>query len=109
MWLWGKIDVLSGHKIRYTKKELVQKLKQHGFEILFARYFFIGITPLLFLRTALNKDDGSRVRDEEYNHDISMNSLLSYILLFISRVENRFNRFLPNWFGGSLLVVSQKR
>lgn len=109
MWLWNRDDAIAGHKTRYTKQELVQKLENNGFEVLNARYFFISITPLLFLRRMLNKDDGSKVRDEEYNHDISMNPTMSKILLFISRIENKLNKFLPNWFGGSLFVIARKK
>lgn len=109
MWLWNRDDAIAGHKIRYRKKELVQLLEENGFEVLNVRYFFIAITPLLFLRRLLNKDDGSKVKEEEYNNDISMNSLLSKILLFISRIENRLNKFLPNWFGGSLFVIARKK
>lgn len=109
MWLWNRDDAIAGHKIRYTKKELVKRLEQNGFEVLSARYFFMAITPLLFLRRVLNKDDGSKVKNEEYNSDISMNSTLSKILLFISRVENKLNKFLPNWFGGSLFIIARKK
>lgn len=108
MWLWNRDDAIAGHKRRYTKKQLVIKLKNNGFEIVTARYFFIFITPLLYLRTILNKDDKSSVRKEEYSNDISMKPLLSNILLFISRVENKINKFLPNLFGGSLLVIARK-
>lgn len=109
MWLWNRDDRIAGHKIRYIKKELIQRLENNGFEVLTVRYFFIVITPLLFLRRVLNKDDGSKVKEEEYNSDISMNPMLSKILLFISRIENKLNRFLPNWFGGSLFVIARKK
>lgn len=109
MWLWNRDDTIAGHKIRYTKKELAEKLEQNGFEVLTARYFFISIIPLLFLRRVLNKDDRSKVKDEEYNSDISMNSTISNIVLFILRVENKINEFLPNYFGGSLLIIARKK
>lgn len=108
MWLWNRDDAVAGHKIRYTKKELVRRLKDNGFEVLSSRYFFISITPLLFLRRILNKDDGSTVKEEEYNSNISMNPIISKILLFISRIENKLNKFLPNWFGGSLFIIARK-
>ena len=57
MWLWNRDDAIAGHKIRYTKKELINKLESNGFEILKARYFFIGIIPLLFFRTILNRGE----------------------------------------------------
>ena len=109
MWLWNRDDAIAGHKIRYTRKELSDKLEQNGFEVLTARYFFISIVPLLFLRRVLNKDDRSKVEEKEYNSDISMNSVISNILLFISRIENKINQFLPNYFGGSLFIIARKK
>ena len=108
MWLWNRDDAIAGHKIRYTKKVLVDKLEYNDFEVLNARYFFMSIVPLLFLRKILNRDDGSEVKEEEYHNDISMN-FISNILLFISRIENKLNKFLPNWFGGSLFIVASKK
>jgi 2-polyprenyl-3-methyl-5-hydroxy-6-metoxy-1,4-benzoquinol methylase len=108
MWLWNRGDAIAGHKTRYTKNGLLDKLKANGFEILQARYFFISIIPLLFLRTILNRDNKSEVKETEFSNDISMNYLFSNILLFISRVENKINHLLPNIFGGSLLVIARK-
>lgn len=108
-WLWNRDDAIAGHKTRYTKKELIDKLQTNGFEILKARYFFIAITPLLYLRTILNKDDKSNIKNEEFNIDMSMNPLLSNILLFVSRIENKISNFLPNLFGGSLFVIARKK
>lgn len=109
MWLWNRDDTIAGHKIRYTKKQLLQKLKNNGFEIVNARYFFISIVPLLLLRRLVNKDLGNAVETEEYAQDISMNPMINNILLFISRIENKINDFLPNLFGGSLFVIARKK
>lgn len=108
-WLWNRDDAIAHHKRRYTKKELIKKLENSNFEILKARYFFITITPLLYLRTILNRDDGSTIKESEFSADISINPILNRILLFISKVENRVNRFLPNWFGGSLFIIARKK
>ena len=109
MWLWNRNDAIAGHKRRYTKKELINKLENNGFVILKARYFFIGIIPLLFLRTILNRDDKSEAKETELSKDISMNPLLSNLLLFILRVENKISHMLPNMFGGSLLIMAKKK
>lgn len=109
MWLWNRSDAIAGHKRRYTKKELINKLEGNGFVILKARYFFMSITPLLFLRTILNRDDKSEVKDAEFNNDMSINPVFSDVLLFISRVENKINHLLPNIFGGSLLIIAEKK
>jgi len=108
MWLWNRDDAIAGHKIRYTKKELVELLEKNGFEVLKARYFFMSIVPLLFLRRMLHRDDASEVQASEHNKDISMNPFLSKVLLFISRIENKLNKYLPNLFGGSLFVIARK-
>jgi len=109
MWLWSRADTTAGHKRRYTKKELVKKVEDNGFKVLKARYFFISILPLLYLRTFLNKDNKSALKKDEFNETISMNPILSNVLLLISRVENKINDLLPNLFGGSLLIIARKK
>lgn len=109
MWLWNRDDAIAGHKVRYTKYDLIRKLENNGFEIVTAKYFFISIIPLLYLRTILNKDDKSNIKEEEYSSDISMNSTIGSILLFISRIEKKINKYLPNLFGGSLFIIAKKK
>ena len=108
-WLWSRDDAIAGHKRRYTKQELISKLEASGFDIESARYFFITITPLLYVRRLLHKDKGTPVTKEELLSDISMNPLLSKILYYISKIENQLNSILPNWFGGSLMVIGKKQ
>ena len=108
MWLWNRDDAIAGHKVRYSKKQLVTKLKNNGFEILNARYFFISIIPLLLLRVFVNKDDKSKIKEEELSKDMTINPIVNNILLFISKIENKINNLLPNVFGGSLFIIAKK-
>jgi len=108
-WLWSRDDIIAGHKRRYTKMELVDKLNQIGFEVNVSRYFFISILPLLFLRRYVHKDNGTDIRQEEYLADISINPVFNQILLYLSRIENIANKYLPNFFGGSLFVLATKK
>jgi len=108
-WLWNRDDAIAGHKTRYTKKDLINKLENNGFDIVKAKYFFISITPLLYLRTILNKDDSSVINKNEFSKDMSMNPMLNYILLSITRIENKISKFLPNLFGGSLFIIARKK
>ena len=108
MWLWNRDDTIAGHKIRYTKTNLIKKLENNGFKIINARYFFMSITPLLYLRRILNKDTKSNVKNEEYEYNMSINPIISKILYFICRIENKINKFLPNLFGGSLFIIVRK-
>jgi 2-polyprenyl-3-methyl-5-hydroxy-6-metoxy-1,4-benzoquinol methylase len=108
MRLWNRDDTILGHKRRYTKNELKNKLLKNGFEIIDSRYFFMSIIPLLFLRSLVNKDDKSTVRDEELDNISIINPIINYILLVISRIENKINHILFNFFGGSIFVVAKK-
>lgn len=38
MWLWGVQDDISNHRIRYTKRQIVERLEKAGFEIERATY-----------------------------------------------------------------------
>jgi len=108
-WLWNRNDTIAGHKRRYTKKELISKLNDAGFEIENSKYFFMSIVPLLLLRSVLNKDMKGTVTSEEISTEILIQPWINHILLFISRVENKINTFLPNLFGGSLLIIARKK
>ncbi len=106
--LWSRDDAY-GHKRRYTIKSLKNVIKRSGFKILHARYFFTGILPLLFIRRFVKPDDGSPIRPDEYNWEIKMNPFLNYFLLIISRLENYLSSITPNFPGGSIIIVAEKK
>lgn len=108
MWLWNRSDRTVGHKRRYTKEELKKKMENSGFEMVEISYFFILITPLLYIRKLLDKDDTSSIKSNETFKYLELNSIVNDVLLFLSRVENKINRFLPNKFGGSLFAIGKK-
>lgn len=108
MWLWNKSDRIAGHKRRYSKSELVDKLEKNGFRVQQADYFFRLITPLFYLRRLISRDDTTLTVEDASSYDISINPLTNFILLALSRLENRLSHILPNWFGGSLLLVGEK-
>ncbi len=108
-WLWNRDDAIAKHKRRYTKNELIKKLENNGFDILVSRYFFIIIVPLLFLRRIFNRDDGRDMTMAEYDKEIVMDPISNAVLLLLSRIENRLNAFLPNFFGGSLFIIARKK
>lgn len=107
-WLWSREDVIAGHKRRYTRHELHTKLEQAGFEIIKSKYFFVSITPLLLLRRILNKATDQPVTKAELNTEITIHPIINAILLHLCRLENRLLRFLPSFFGGSLMIVAKR-
>jgi 2-polyprenyl-3-methyl-5-hydroxy-6-metoxy-1,4-benzoquinol methylase len=105
-WLWSLYDNVARHKRRYTKKHLKEKLRKSGFEIIEMKYFFMFITPLLFIRVLRNPDRG-RNYDGYRAEDSINNPFINKVLLWLCRLENKFIDWLPNIFGGSLYVVAQ--
>ncbi|BAM32308.1 generic methyltransferase [Helicobacter cinaedi CCUG 18818 = ATCC BAA-847] len=133
-WLWNAHDVSVHHKRRYTKKELVDLMQQSGFDIICAKYFFISITPLLWVRALLHSapyptqdshiakahiatqnntldshTESVAESHKEELHDTPPPALINKALLGICRLENKIQHYLPQNlnapFGGSLLVV----
>jgi SAM-dependent methyltransferase len=107
--LWNRGDKIAGHKRRYSKKSLVLLVESVGFNVLEARYFFIFILPLLWLRTVIYKNTNNPVSDEEYNTQIRMNPAINWILLKLCWIECMLGRFIPNIAGGNLILISEKK
>jgi 2-polyprenyl-3-methyl-5-hydroxy-6-metoxy-1,4-benzoquinol methylase len=105
-WLWSLYDKVAHHKRRYTKKYLREKLKKNGFEVIEMKYFFMSITPLLFLRGLFNPDKGGSYIGYKAEDSVT-NPFINKILLWLCRGENSLIDFLPNFFGGSLYVVAR--
>ena len=110
MALWSRVDVLSGHKRRYTLAHLETLAKEAGFSLLYSRYFFHSLVPLLWLSRTLHKNN-SPVTKEEAAALVpeSVSPLLNYIMLQILRLDNLLGSFVPRFFGASIILVAQKK
>src|SRR3954451_25452907 len=54
MWLWGVQDDISNHRIRYTKKQIVERLENAGYQVERATYAnWTFFTPILAGRTIM--------------------------------------------------------
>src|SRR6478672_12176978 len=54
MWLWGVQDDISNHRIRYTKKQIVDRLERAGYKVERATYAnWTFFTPILAGRTIM--------------------------------------------------------
>ncbi len=106
--LWNRDDAIAFHKRRYTKKYLKKVLIANGFEVIKVKYFFASLIPLLLLRRFLNRDDGSSIRDEEFNVDLKQSFLINSVLNIILSIEYFIFMILPLPFGGSIIAVARK-
>lgn len=107
-WLWSSADHFASHKRRYTRNSLTKLFLENGFEVVEIKYFFILLTPFLFLRKLLSPDKENNTKDAGAE-SMNIHPVLNKALLGITWLENRLFDFFPNFFGGSLYAVAKKK
>ena len=104
MWLWGVQDDVSNHRIRYTKDQIVERLKKAGYTIERATYAnFTFFAPILGGRT-LMKLTGIKPESENNVNISALNGIFGRLFS-----AERF--WLKNFdfpFGVSIVVVAKK-
>jgi SAM-dependent methyltransferase len=104
MWLWGVQDDISHHRIRYTKKQIIERVEKAGFEIERATYANITFfTPILAGRTIM-KLTGIKPESENNITIGALNGVFGKLF-----GAERF--WLKNFnfpFGVSIVVVARK-
>jgi len=104
MWLWGVQDDVSNHRIRYTKKQIVERLEKSGFEIERATYAnWTFFAPILGGRT-LMKITGIKPESENNINVSALNGVFGKLF-----GAERF--WLKNFnfpFGVSIVIVAKK-
>ena len=104
MWLWGVQDDISNHRIRYTKPQIVERLKTAGYEIERATYAnWTFFAPILAGRTIM-KLTGIKPESENNITVSALNGVFGKLF-----GSERF--WLRNFnfpFGVSIVVVAKK-
>ncbi|MCD9186242.1 MAG: class I SAM-dependent methyltransferase [Pyrinomonadaceae bacterium] len=104
MWLWGVQDDISNHRIRYTKKQIVERLKKAGFTIERATYAnWTFFAPILAGRT-LMKITGIKPESENNVNVSALNGIFGKI--FSSERLWLKNFDFP--FGVSIVITARK-
>jgi SAM-dependent methyltransferase len=104
MWLWGVQDDISHHRIRYTRKQIVERLRSAGFEIERATYAnFTFFLPILIGR-ALMKITGIKPESENNVNISALNGVFGKLF-----AAERFWLKLADFpFGVSIVIVAKK-
>jgi SAM-dependent methyltransferase len=105
-WLWSAQDEVAHHVRRYTRRELVDKVRAAGFEVAQVASFVSLLLPLLML-SRLRRPDPAALMDpfREFRMPRWMNRLL-FLCMQVDLGAIRIGLSLP--VGGSLLLVARK-
>lgn len=104
--LWSASDEYAQHLRRYTRAELVGKLRQAGFRPLLVSSFVALLLPAMLAARARRRHlDADYDPDAEFAVGRAANALLEGVLAFERQLIRLGVRF-P--FGGSLIVVARK-
>lgn len=102
-WLWTDLDKFAKHERRYSKVEVVEKMKKAGFECIYATSFVSLLVPLMLVsrmrKMDLNKAQG------ELSLPTFVDRIMSGVML-IERICIRCGLRFP--VGGSLLVIGKR-
>lgn len=104
MWLWGVQDDISHHRIRYTRKQIVERLEKAGYTVERATYAnFTFFVPILGGRT-LMKLTGIKPESENNINVSALNGLFGKIF----SAERHILKNLDFPFGVSIVAVARK-
>ena len=111
MFLWSKLDEIVKHKRRYSRRELVTKLQENGFDISYATSFLFALFPLMLISRIFDKSrELSQTDEEALEKRVKFPNVLNWIFDLFMRIDEALIRLgisLP--FGGTLVVVARKR
>ncbi len=105
MWLWGVQDDVSNHRIRYTKKQIVERLQKAGFEIERATYANWTFFAPIFAGRTLMKLTGIKPESENNVNVSALNGVFGKLF----GAERFFLKIFDFPFGVSIVIVARKK
>ena len=103
MHLWSSVDIVSGHKRRYSKQSMNALLKNSGFRIVHMGYWNSLLLPFYSIWRYIV---GTKQKDLVQNYLVMPNKWINKLLLLILKLEFVMGNKFP--FGATLVVVAQK-
>lgn len=105
MFMWSYFDDIAFHKRRYSKAELLRKVKNSGFKIKYCGGFVFTLFPLMVLSRFIRQGKMPENENNELEVGAFANAILS-IFMIMDEWLMKTGLQLP-W-GGSLILVAQK-
>lgn len=110
-WMWGRLDTLVHHKRRYSRRELTDKLRRAGFDVIYTTSFVTMLFP--FMALSRLRDRGAAASADattDFSDRVTLPGPINQLFDWIMRIDEgllRLGATLP--FGGSLLAVARRR
>jgi SAM-dependent methyltransferase len=109
-WMWSALDDIVRHKRRYSRSDLLRKIRRNHFDVLFCSSFVSTLFPAmaasrLLSRGRLAPDDEKKAFAAEVTLPRAANRVCDWVMR-VDELALRLGMSLP--FGGSLLVVARK-
>lgn len=105
MWLWGVQDDISNHRIRYTRKQIVERIEQAGYTVERATYANWTFFPPILAGRVLMRLTGLKPESENNINVSALNGIFGKLFSAERFWLKRFN--FP--IGVSIVVVAKKR
>lgn len=111
MFLWSQLDEIVKHKRRYSRRELVAKLQENGFDITYATSFLFVLFPLMLITRLFDRGHKQAQTEEAaLEKRVKFSGALNWVLDRFMRIDEiliRWGVSLPC--GGTLVVIAHKR
>lgn len=109
--LWSRLDEIVMHKRRYSRADMLEKLRQAGFVPERATSYVFALFPLMYLSRLLDRAKGSKSTNEadELSHRVKFSPLVNWLfdkVMYLDEALIKLGLSLP--FGGTLVVVARK-
>ena len=103
-WLWSSTDVHAHHLRRYTRSELIRKVKLAHFSVEFCTSFVSLLLPLMMISRLSSQQKPYNVSDE-----FKIHPCLNSLFLCVMRLEFLLLRLGVRFpYGGSLILLARK-
>jgi len=106
--LWGEFDIMSLHKRRYRRIELIEKLEKSGFVVEKISFFLFFVFPTVFLfrlMRSILKGNNSHISKFM---ELKIIPFLNSLFLGLLKLERVLIRYINLPYGCSLIVLARK-
>lgn len=110
--LWSTLDDIVKHKRRYSRAELVGKIRGAGFDVTYATSHVVTLFPLMLISRLLDRGCNAEAPSDEAALEarVKFSGFLNWIFGFFMRFDEVLIRAgVSLRFGGTLVVVARKR